>query len=60
MKHIARAMEGLPIPDIEELLAAPPLTEVELAHFNSLRAAEMARAEKRRTPSPQLDLGEVA
>lgn len=37
-------------------LYAPPLSSDELAHYNSLRAAEMARAQARREPSPQLDL----
>ena len=36
----------------------PPMTPDERATFNSQRAAEMARAEARRVPSPQLDLGE--
>ena len=37
-------------------LYAPPLSAAELSHYNSLRAAEMARAEARREPSPQLEL----
>lgn len=37
-------------------LYKPPLSDSELAHYNSLRAAEMARAEARREPSPQLDM----
>ena len=36
-----------------------PLTADELAEANSLRAAEMARAEQRRIPQPQLELGHV-
>jgi hypothetical protein len=36
----------------------PPMTPDERATFNSQRAAEMARAEARRVPTPQLDLGE--
>ncbi len=38
----------------------PPMTADERATFNSQRAAEMARAEARRAPSPQLDFGESA
>lgn len=38
-------------------LDAPPLTPEELAVYDSLRTAEMARAEARRNPSPQLELG---
>jgi hypothetical protein len=37
-----------------------PLTGTELARYNSARAAEMARAEARRQPSPQLDLDAAA
>ncbi len=37
-----------------------PLSTAELARYNSARAAEMARAEARRQPSPQLDLDEAA
>lgn len=37
-------------------LYAPPMSPDELAHYNSLRAAEMARAQARREPSPQLEL----
>lgn len=37
-----------------------PLTLDEMREYTRLRAAEMARAERRREPSPQLDLGEVA
>lgn len=37
----------------------PPMTRAEVAHLNSLRAAEMARAEQRRIPQPQLELGHV-
>lgn len=33
-----------------------PLSAEELAEQQSLRAAEMARAEKRRDPQPQLEL----
>lgn len=36
--------------------ASEPLTEAERVEFDCLRAAEMARAEARRTPSPQLGL----
>lgn len=39
-------------------LYAPPLSAEERAHYNSLRAAEMARAEARRAPEPQLELRE--
>lgn len=48
-------------PDIERLYAAlygPPMSADEMACFNSLRAKEMARAEARRQPSPQLELPE--
>lgn len=41
-------------------LYAPPLSPDELAHYNSQRAAEMARAEARRKPMPQLDLEQAA
>jgi hypothetical protein len=37
----------------------PPLTESERAAFRSLVVAEMARAEKRRIPQPQLEFGHV-
>lgn len=37
-----------------------PITAAELAEYNRLRAREMARAEARRNPSPQLELGEAA
>ena len=37
----------------------PPMSASELAEFHSLRAAEMARAEQRRIPKPQLELGHV-
>lgn len=40
-------------------LYSPPMTDDERAAYDSLRAAEMARAEARRQPSPQLDLGEA-
>lgn len=39
-----------------QALAAGPLNPDEIAEFNSRRAAEMARAEARRQPSPQSDL----
>lgn len=41
-------------------LYAPPLSPDELAYYNTQRAAEMARAEARRQPSPQLDLESAA
>jgi hypothetical protein len=34
----------------------PPMTHAEVVHQLSLRAAEMARAEQRRIPQPQLEL----
>lgn len=37
-----------------------PLTRAEMDEYNAQRAREMARAEARRQPSPQLDLGEAA
>ncbi|WP_337054017.1 hypothetical protein [Pseudoxanthomonas sp. USHLN014] len=37
-------------------LYAPPLSEDELREYDRLRADEMARAEARRAPTPQLDL----
>ena len=37
----------------------PPMSPAERAEFNSLRAAEMARAEQRRNRQPQLELGHV-
>ncbi|WP_440984933.1 hypothetical protein ACQHIH_16105 [Xanthomonas sontii] len=37
-----------------------PMTVEEMREYIRLRAEEMARAERRRQPSPQLDLGEVA
>jgi hypothetical protein len=37
----------------------PPMTHAEVADFRALRAAEMARAEQRRIPQPQLELGHV-
>lgn len=36
-----------------------PLSAAELAEFRSQVAAEMARAEQRRIPQPQLELGHV-
>lgn len=33
----------------------PPMTPEELAEFDTLRAREMARAQARREPSPQLE-----
>lgn len=39
-------------------LYAPPMTAAELAEYDRQRAEEMARAERRRQPSPQLELGE--
>ena len=39
-------------------LYAPPMSEDDRRYYNELRAAEMARAERRRMPSPQLELGE--
>ena len=41
-----------------QALYAPPMTDDERAEYDRLRAAEMARAERRRMPSPQLELGE--
>lgn len=46
--------------DALKALYAPPLSPAELAHYNSLRAAEMARAEARRQPTSQLDLERAA
>ena len=40
-------------------LYAPPMTDEERAEYDRLRADEMARAERRREPTPQLELGEV-
>ena len=37
-----------------------PMTDLERTRFYSSRAAEMARAEARRAPSPQLELREAA
>lgn len=37
-----------------------PLSPEEKAEYNAQRAREMAKAEARRQPSPQLDLGEAA
>lgn len=34
----------------------PPMTHAEAVHLDCLRAAEMARAEQRRIPQPQLEL----
>ena len=45
--------------DALKALYAPPMTPDELAAYDSLRAAEMARAEARRNPSPQLELGDT-
>lgn len=58
MKTIATAMEGLILPGIEQLLQMPPHDAESLAIFNTERAAEMHRAERRRMPTPQLPLGE--
>lgn len=41
------------------LYSGAPLTPAELAQYNTQRAAEMARAEARRLPTPQLDLPET-
>lgn len=43
----------------EAAMAAPPMTPDDLAEARTLEAREMARAEDRRRPSPQLPL-EVA
>lgn len=40
----------------ELAMRGEPLTPAEKSTYNSLRAAEMARAEARRAPSPQLEL----
>ena len=37
-------------------LYGPPLTEAERREYDCLRAREMAKAEARREPSPQLPL----
>lgn len=37
-----------------------PMPAAELDEYNRLRAREMARAEARRKPSPQLELGDAA
>ena len=39
-------------------LYGPPLSEDERRYYNELRAAEMARAERRREPSPQMEFGD--
>ncbi|WP_313398145.1 hypothetical protein [Stenotrophomonas sp.] len=39
-----------------EALNSPAMTDSEKAVYDSQRAAEMHKAELRRTPSPQLDL----
>lgn len=39
-----------------DALQASPLTAVEHAEYDRLRAEEVARAERRREPSPQLQL----
>ena len=39
-------------------LYGPPMSEDERRYYNELRAAEMARAERRREPSPQLEFGD--
>lgn len=45
----------------EQLARTTPMTDDEIAEFNTLRAREMRRAEARRQPvSPQLDLPEAA
>lgn len=41
------------------ILHADPLSPDELVTFESLKAREMARAEQRRLPQPQLELGHV-
>lgn len=58
MKTVATVMEDLNLPGIEQLLTMPPHDSESLAIFNSERAAEMARAERRRMPTPQLPFGE--
>ena len=42
--------------DAMKALYAPPMSADELAHYNTLRAAEMARAESRRRGEPQMEL----
>lgn len=37
-------------------LYGPPMTDSERAEYDRLRAEEMARAERRREPTPQLEL----
>lgn len=58
MRTVATAMEGLNLPGIEQLLTMPPHDAESLAIYNTERAAEMYRAERRRMPTPQLPLGE--
>ena len=40
----------------QRLLYGPGLSAEELTEFNALKAKEMARAEARRSPSPQMEL----
>lgn len=46
-RHCIEAMKAL---------YAPTMTDAERAEYDRLRAEEMARAERRREPSPQLEL----
>lgn len=41
-----------------DAIDAPAMSKDEMAAYNSLRAAEMARAGRRREPVPQLELGD--
>ena len=45
---------------IAVIRASEPMTDWERTAYNTQRAAEMARAEARRAPTPQLALGEAA
>ena len=44
---------------LELIARGPDMTDEQIAEYNRLRAKEMARAEARRQPSPQLDLNEA-
>ena len=53
------AFEASPTPVTHAgILDGAPMTDEERAEYDRLRAEEMARAERRREPSPQLEFGD--
>lgn len=55
-RHAERMTFAERLQQCQEALRAPPLSDEEKREFDALRAREMARAEHRRNPQPQLEL----